>query len=105
MPAGVNYIKIERTDNAELEFLVQCSAPSPANNNTLRCDLGNPLPKNKIVHFRVLLKPTLMETLKPRYEFEMYVNSTNPERKSTTGDNGFHLTVPIWVDAELDLRG
>lgn len=105
MPAGVNYINIERMDNAEREILVQCSAPSPANNNTLRCDLGNPLPKNRLVHFRVLLKPSLTEVMKPRYEFKMNVNSTNPERENTIDDNSFQLTVPIWVDAELELHG
>jgi len=105
VPAGVNYINIERMDNAEREILVQCSAPSPANNNTLRCDLGNPLPKNRLVHFKVLLKPSLTEVMKPRYEFKMNVNSTNPEQEDTTYDNSFQLTVPIWVDAELELHG
>jgi hypothetical protein len=105
VPAGVNYINIERMDSAEREIVVQCSAPSKTNNNTLRCDLGNPLPKNRLVHFRVLLKPSLTEEMKPRYEFKMNVNSTNPEWENTTDDNSFHLTVPIWVDAELELRG
>jgi hypothetical protein len=105
MPAGVNYINIERMDNAEREFLVQCSAPSRANNNTLRCDLGNPLPQNRLVHFKVLLKPSLTEVMKPRYEFKMYVNSTNPEQEFTTYDNSFKLTVPIWIDAELEIHG
>jgi hypothetical protein len=105
MPAGINYINIERMDNAEREFLVQCSAPSRANNNTLRCDLGNPLPQNRLVHFKVLLKPSLTEVMKPRYEFKMNVNSTNPEQEYTADDNSFKLTVPIWVDAELVLHG
>ncbi|PNF38619.1 hypothetical protein B7P43_G02308, partial [Cryptotermes secundus] len=105
VPVGINYINIERMDNAEREFLVQCSAPSRTNNNTLRCDLGNPLPQNRLVHFKVLLKPSLTEVMKPRYEFKMNVNSTNPEQEFTTNDNTFKLTVPIWVDAELELRG
>lgn len=105
VPVGIHYINIERMDNAEREFLVQCSAPSRTNNNTLRCDLGNPLPQNRLVHFKVLLKPSLTEVMKPRYEFKMNVNSTNPEQEFTTDDNTFKLTVPIWVDAELELRG
>ena len=105
LPAGVNYINIERKDSAEREFLVQCSAPSPTNNNTLRCDLGNPLPRNRLVRFNILLKPSLTEVMKPRYEFKMSVNSTNPEQEGTTYDNSFLLTVPIWIDAELDLHG
>ena len=105
MPAGINYINIERMDSAEREFLVQCSAPSRTNNNTLRCDLGNPLPQNRLVHFKVLMKPSLTEEMKPRYEFNMNVNSTNPEQEFTTYDNSFKLTVPVWVDAELELHG
>lgn len=105
MPAGVNYINIERVDSAEQEIVVQCSAPSRTNNNTLRCDVGNPLPQNRVVHFKVLLKPSLTEVVKPRYEFKMNVNSTNPEEEFATDDNSFRLTVPIWVDAELDLHG
>jgi hypothetical protein len=105
MSLGINYINIERMDNAEREFLVQCSAPSRTNNNTLRCDLGNPLPQNRLVHFKVLLKPSLTEIMKPRYDFQMNVNSTNPEQEFTTDDNSFALAVPIWVDAELELHG
>jgi len=105
MPAGVNYIKVERKEKAEHEFLVQCSAPSQTNNNTLRCDLGNPLPKNRFVRFNILLMPSLTEVMKPRYEFKMNVNSTNPEQEDTTHDNSLQLTVPIWVDAELELHG
>lgn len=48
VPAGINYVKIERVDG-ERDVLVQCSAPSFVNNNTLHCDIGNPLPKEKTV--------------------------------------------------------
>lgn len=50
VPPGVNYVKIERIDN-ENDIPVQCSAPSAVTNNTLRCDIGNPLPRNKYVSF------------------------------------------------------
>lgn len=46
---GVNYVKIERMDNNENDIPVQCSAPSAMTNNTLHCDIGNPLPKEKYV--------------------------------------------------------
>lgn len=50
VPPGVNYVKIERIDN-ENDIPVQCSAPSAVTNNTLHCDIGNPLPRNKYVSF------------------------------------------------------
>lgn len=50
VPPGVNYVKIERIDN-ENDILVQCSAPSVLTNNTLHCDIGNPLPQNKYVSY------------------------------------------------------
>jgi len=49
VPAGVNYVKIERIDDFENDIPVQCSAPSAMTNNTLHCDIGNPLPKDKYV--------------------------------------------------------
>lgn len=52
IPAGINYVNIERVDN-ERDVLVQCSAPSFINNNTLHCDIGNPLPKEKTVSTQV----------------------------------------------------
>lgn len=51
VPPGLNYVKIERLDEGEREIPVQCSAPSYANNNTLDCDIGNPLPKEKLVSY------------------------------------------------------
>lgn len=50
VPPGINYVNIERLDT-ERDIPVQCSAPSFINNNTLRCDIGNPLPKDKLVNF------------------------------------------------------
>lgn len=55
VPPGVNYVKIERIDDNENDIPVQCSAPSIMTNNTLHCDLGNPLPKDKYVSCELLL--------------------------------------------------
>ncbi|XP_075237231.1 uncharacterized protein LOC142333690 isoform X2 [Lycorma delicatula] len=104
VPPGLNYVKIERIDT-EREIPVQCSAPSFLNNHTLHCDIGNPLPREKHVHFKVLLQPFHKEGMKPRYEFFITVNSTNPENKTTTDDNSQQLTVPIWVETDIVLSG
>jgi Integrin alpha len=49
IPPGLNYINIERL-GADSTVAVQCSAPSSTTNNTLRCDIGNPLPSRKLVN-------------------------------------------------------
>ncbi|XP_071440626.1 integrin alpha-PS2-like isoform X2 [Hetaerina americana] len=105
VPEGINYVNIERIDDSEREIPVQCSAPSRLNNNTLRCEIGNPLPGKKLVHFKVLLQPFYREGMKPRYEFQMAVNSTNPEEVSSLSDNSKQLTIPIWVETDLIVQG
>ncbi|XP_054288961.1 integrin alpha-PS2 isoform X2 [Macrosteles quadrilineatus] len=104
VPPGINYVNIERLDT-ERDVLVQCSAPSFINNHTLHCDIGNPLPKEKTVHFKVLLQPFHKPGMKARYEFDMSVNSTNPENKTSSDDNSQHLVVHIWVETDLILQG
>ena len=48
LPKEVNYNGVENT-NPGLSVL--CSPPSPMNNRTLQCDVGNPLPSNtKVSH-------------------------------------------------------
>lgn len=48
VPQGMNFVNIERLDT-DRSIPVQCSAPSAYTNNTLKCDIGNPLPKGKLV--------------------------------------------------------
>ncbi|XP_043494263.1 integrin alpha-PS2 isoform X4 [Polistes fuscatus] len=103
LPAGIDYIKIERIDKTEVP--VQCSAPKQSNNNTLRCDIGNPLPQTQLVNFKVLLQPVTSSSMAPSYEFYMEVNTTNPENSTTTGDNSWHLSLPIWIETELLVEG
>jgi integrin alpha 8 len=49
LPEGVDYIKIERPRGRGSEIAVQCSPPTPQNNRTLKCDIGNPLPQQQTV--------------------------------------------------------
>ncbi|XP_024874292.1 integrin alpha-PS2 isoform X1 [Temnothorax curvispinosus] len=103
LPAGIDYIKIERVET--LEIPVHCSAPKQSNNNTLRCDIGNPLPQKKLVKFKVLLQPVTSHGMKPIYEFDMHVNTTNPEDSSTSYDNSQHLSLPIWIETDVRVDG
>lgn len=103
LPAGIDYINVERIET--LEVPVHCSAPKQSNNNTIRCDIGNPLPQGKLVKFRVLLQPVTSHSMKPIYEFDMHVNTTNPEYDTTTDDNLQHLSLPIWIETDLRVDG
>lgn len=37
------------------------------------------------------------------YEFDMFVNSTNPENEYTINNNFKHINVEIWVETELSV--
>lgn len=103
LPAGIDYIKVEKIETMGVP--VQCSAPKQSNNNTLRCDIGNPLQKNGLVKFKVLLQPVTSHEMKPIYEFDMDVNTTNPENSFTTDDNTYILRLPIWIETDLRVEG
>ncbi|XP_076285234.1 integrin subunit alpha inflated isoform X2 [Lasioglossum baleicum] len=103
LPAGIDYIKVEKIETMGVP--VQCSAPKQSNNNTLRCDIGNPLQKHGLVKFKVLLQPVTSHGMKPVYEFEMDVNTTNPENPITVDDNTYTLKLPIWIETDLRVDG
>ncbi|XP_029042602.2 integrin alpha-PS2 isoform X1 [Osmia bicornis bicornis] len=103
LPSGIDYIKVEKIETMGVP--VQCSAPKQSNNNTLRCDIGNPLQKNGLIKFKVLLQPVTSHGMKPVYEFEMDVNTTNPENSWTTEDNKYTMKLPIWIETDLRVDG
>lgn len=48
IPPGMNFRKIEKIGDIR-DTLITCTAPSPATNHTLKCDIGNPLASGKVV--------------------------------------------------------
>lgn len=48
LPPGLNLRKVEQSA-ANRDTLVTCTPPTAATNNTLKCDIGNPLPAGKVV--------------------------------------------------------
>lgn len=56
-------------------------------------------------NFKVHLQPYHIEGMAPSYEFDMFVNSTNPEDKFTTANNHVRMSIGIWIDSKLDLGG
>ena len=48
VPSGLNFKKIERIGEIR-DTPITCTAPSLSSNNTLKCDIGNPLSAGKVV--------------------------------------------------------
>lgn len=104
LPPGVTYFNTIKLGGS-VDVPVKCSPPSDFTNYTLKCDIGNPLPKDKLVHFKVMLDPFNIEGMSPSYDFTMFVNSTNKENNATLSDNAESLTIDIWVKTNLSLTG
>ena len=60
---------------------VLCSPPTPSNNRTLQCEVGNPLPAGTTVTTRIFMQPTEDNQDQPLsdYVFFLAANSSNPE--------------------------
>ncbi|XP_058791167.1 integrin alpha-PS2-like [Phymastichus coffea] len=104
LPKGIDYVNVENS-NYSKELIVQCTAPKDSNNNTLRCDIGNPLPANKNLDFKIRLQPVLFHGMKPNFELNMKVNSSNNERPNSIMDNIYRINVPVRVNTVLKLYG
>ncbi|KAH1009329.1 hypothetical protein HUJ04_001698 [Dendroctonus ponderosae] len=98
-PEGVHYKKTEVKDDV---LGILCS---PGLKRTLTCEIGNPLPARKIASFRMIFVPYHTQGIPPTYEFDVHVNSTNPESNDTLQDNYSRITIDIWVDSALDVSG
>ncbi|XP_066998134.2 integrin alpha-PS2 isoform X2 [Anabrus simplex] len=107
IPLGLSYININRTEEEKRSggVPVLCMPPANQSLNILKCDIGNPLPKNKHVGFTVLMQPFYTEGLRSQYEFSMLVNSTNPENESTQADNIYDIQVPISIQTDFNIMG
>ncbi|XP_051153057.1 integrin alpha-PS2 isoform X2 [Leptopilina boulardi] len=101
LPPHVQYINFEQFNNTGV--LVQCLAPNQ--NNILRCDIGNPMPRGKMVKFKTILEPIVAENMNATFDFKMEVNTTNLENSATVRDNHEAIKIPVWVDLELVVEG
>ncbi|XP_053950606.1 integrin alpha-PS2 isoform X1 [Anastrepha ludens] len=104
MPKDLDFIKIENLVE-KVDTPITCSAPSEANNYTLKCDLGNPLPGQKFAKFNVIMLPSQRLGMSPSYHFYMEANSTNSEIDGNRRDNVVIKNVDIWVETDLAIEG
>ncbi|CAG9770067.1 unnamed protein product [Ceutorhynchus assimilis] len=101
-PDGIYYKKTEIKEDLHG---ILCSS---GENRTISCDIGNPLPANKIAKFKMIFVPFHKQGITADtavYEFDVLVNSTNPEKNETWQDNHLHLVVDIFVDSALEVSG
>ncbi|KAK9701179.1 Integrin alpha [Popillia japonica] len=99
IPEDVNFTKVE--DSGDVK--ITCREISI--NYTIVCDIGNPLPAQKIVSFKMFFKPHYKEGMKRFYVFNMQVDSANPEDPRTSENNKRKIELPIWVNSRLELKG
>lgn len=104
MPKDLDYMKMEKIADTN-DASITCTVPSDDNNYTLKCDIGNPLPANKVANFRVYMMPSVRRGMSPSYEFYMEANSTNPEKDGSTLDNIISKNISIWVETDLAIDG
>uniref|UniRef100_A0A1I8M8Q7 Uncharacterized protein n=1 Tax=Musca domestica TaxID=7370 RepID=A0A1I8M8Q7_MUSDO len=104
MPKDLDYVKLEKIADTN-DATITCTAPSQDNNYTLKCDIGNPLPAQKVANFRVYMMPSVKRGMSPSYEFYMEANSTNPETDGSTLDNIITKSISIWVETDLAIDG
>ena len=76
-------------------------------NNTIVCEVGNPLEANRAITTIIYLMPSLEGFKTPGSElsFRISVNSANPEMQSDYQDNYEDFTVPIRLENHLEVAG
>ncbi|EDV46418.1 integrin alpha-PS2 isoform X1 [Drosophila erecta] len=103
-PPDLQYRKLQQLGEKK-DTPITCSPPTPENNHTLKCDIGNPLESGKIAHFKISLVPEEKYGSSSSYDFYWEANSTNLEKHGSDYDNKIRQSVGIWVDTDLDIKG
>ncbi|XP_017064467.1 integrin alpha-PS2 isoform X2 [Drosophila eugracilis] len=103
-PPDLQFRKLQQLKEKK-DTPITCSPPTPENNHTLKCDIGNPLESGKIAHFKISLVPEEKYGSSSSYDFYWEVNSTNLEKPGSDFDNKIRQSVGIWVDTDLDIKG
>jgi uncharacterized protein YcgL (UPF0745 family) len=86
----------------QVESHVLCSA---SENSTIKCDIGNPIPQDKLVRFKLSWQPDYSKELPPKLTFQVSVNSTNGEPPETQSDNRQTVGVSIFYNVIQEIRG
>ena len=71
-----------------------CSPPTAANNRTLQCEVGNPLPAGTTVTARIFMQPTEANQVSCLFTFQLFVFFTiitSPNQDQPLSDYVFLL--------------
>ncbi|EFA09341.2 Integrin alpha-PS2-like Protein [Tribolium castaneum] len=98
-PDGFFYIS---SQDIQVVSHVLCSA---SENFTIKCDIGNPVPSNKVVNFKLLWQPNYAKELPSSLFFEVLVNSTNEDLPETRYNNKQKIGISILYDVIQEIRG
>ena len=126
LPQGLTYIKAElKEDIGEGGFYIYdlpksvCSPPTVGqlsvltdhwkvrSNNSIVCEVGNPLEANRAITTRIYLMPSSegLKTPGTEFSFKISVKSANPELHHDYHDNYEDFIVPIRVETGVRVIG
>ncbi|KAK7008559.1 hypothetical protein SK128_014322, partial [Halocaridina rubra] len=100
VPAGLSYINFKAKDNTS----VTCFLRAVGSNVSVICDIGNPLPMHKGVHFGLSFEQ-LGDPVDNQFLFLVTANSTNAEEPRSREDNIALKSVLVDADTQLILYG
>ncbi|XP_015914570.1 integrin alpha-PS2 [Parasteatoda tepidariorum] len=105
IPVAVNFVKIEKIK--PLDTFVGCSMleMTDEDHNEIACDLGNPMPANSTLAFKILLAPSKSLSARQDLKFTVKVNSTNAELIETLYDNLREFNLPVRVEVNVTIHG
>ncbi|CAD6185700.1 unnamed protein product [Caenorhabditis auriculariae] len=106
VPQGFEYGGIESSDEKTAPTCSPTSdEPDEDGKWTFGCDLGNPLPANKVVSSVVRVTASAEKPPLAPIQIKARVNSSNEEEDHTVNDNSVTFTVPVDFKNQLSLNG
>ncbi|XP_071803279.1 integrin alpha-8-like isoform X1 [Asterias amurensis] len=100
LPDGAAFARLQRISK---DLSVECLADE--NTGEVECDIGNPLPEEHTVSFRLIIRNDGLSGAASMFTIEMSVDSYNYEPRNISGDNYANVTVGVYAAAELSLFG
>ncbi|KAL8610113.1 hypothetical protein ACOMHN_024579 [Nucella lapillus] len=73
--------------------------------NVAICDIGNPLPSGEKTQFTLRVTAKNTNETKESLQFNLVVNSTNPEELEDTQDNAALVEIPVTASADITVYG
>uniref|UniRef100_A0A8R1HJH6 Integrin alpha pat-2 n=2 Tax=Caenorhabditis japonica TaxID=281687 RepID=A0A8R1HJH6_CAEJA len=108
VPQGFEYGGIESV-GGDAKSAPACSPTSDEPDSdgkwTFACDLGNPLPANKVISSVVRVTASSEKPPLAPISINAHVNSSNDEEAHTVSDNKVTFTIPVDFKNQLNLNG